>query len=366
MTGYRHGGDIYRNKVDIDCSVSINPMDWPYELKQRIGIILGDMSNIHTYPDITYDGLRAAVARYTDEPLQSVVCGNGASELISSICNLVSPRRLMLTAPCYSGYERAAAAAGADVLYAYTDGKKGYADTDVILECLEGHYGSFSNEDTDMIIIGNPSNPAGSLIPVDIYEKIVRLCEEKGIVLIVDECFVELSMSSDEYRSTYSCIRGSTLIRLRALTKSFRLAGLRLGYALFEDEDLAGRLYDFMPEWNVSTVAMKIGTTCLEYECSLNKAARYMNASYEYIKRERKRVSDTLKGLGIRVFDSSVNYILIYSDTDLYEELLNKKILIRDCKNIVGLNKGYFRISLRDTEDNDKLIESIRSVIKSL
>ncbi|MBR6238184.1 MAG: aminotransferase class I/II-fold pyridoxal phosphate-dependent enzyme [Lachnospiraceae bacterium] len=355
-----HGGDIYRNKVNIDFSVSLNPMDWPYVLKQRIEGILTDLNNIHTYPDITYDRLRAAIAAYTGEPAHRIVCGNGASELISGIVNVTKPQRVLLVSPCFSGYERAVKAYGAEIIYAYTDEESGFSDTDVILECLDGADATLNNKTPDLVIIGNPSNPVGNLIPSEAYEKIVKKCEEKRIVLLVDECFTELSMSCDEYEKNYGSIRGRTLIRLRALTKSFRLAGLRLGYALCEDVEIAYKLGASLPEWNVSTIAMKAGTACLEYECKLSEESRYITASYEYIKRERERLAEALRKPGIRVYDGAAGFLLIHSEINLYEKLLEKGILIRDCANITGLDKGYYRLSLRDRTDDDRLIESIR------
>lgn len=355
-----HGGDIYRNKVNKDHSVNLNPMDWPYVLRQRIETIITDLSNIYTYPDITYERLRKAIAEYSGEPAHRIVCGNGASELICAVINAMKPKKVLLMTPCFAGYERAVRAYGAGIVYAYTDKEKDFSDTDVILEHLGQNTGSNPDDLPDLVIIGNPSNPVGNLIPPDVYEKIVRRCEEKRIVLLVDECFTELSMPSSEYEQSYGRIKGRTLIRLRALTKSFRLAGLRLGYAICGDVEIAYRLGASLPEWNVSTIAMKAGTACLEYESGLSEENRYMTASYEYTKRERERLAEGLRDLGIRVFNGSADFLLIYSKIDLYEGLLQKGILIRDCENITGLDKGYYRLSLRDRTDNDMLMASIK------
>lgn len=360
MTEYTHGGDIYHNKVNSDHSVSINPMDWPYVLTRHIESVLNDVSNVYTYPDITYDRLRDTAANYTGENRDKIVFGNGASELISGICNLIRPARVLLTTPCYTGYERAANASGAEIIYARTNEKTGYTDTDVILDVINDLGESSHREGTDMVIIGNPANPTGNLIPYDVYKLLVKICEDKGIVLVTDECFIELALPCDEYANTYGSVRGRTLIRLRALTKSFRLAGIRIGYAICDDIDIANRLYGILPEWNISTMAMKIGNICLEHECGLTIENRYMTASYEFIKTERTKMSQALTELGIKVYDSSVNYMLIYSDINLYEKLLNRGILIRECSNITGLGRGYYRISLRDRTDNGRLIKSIR------
>ena len=136
MAEYIHGGDIYHNKVNSDYSVSTNPMDWPYVLTHRMESVLNDVSNVYTYPDITYDRLRDTAANYTRVSKDKIVFGNGASELISGICNLIRPARVLLTTPCYTGYERAAKAAGAEIVYARTNDKTGYTDIDVIFDVI--------------------------------------------------------------------------------------------------------------------------------------------------------------------------------------------------------------------------------------
>lgn len=350
-----HGGDIYRNKADIDFSVSITPLEWPEPLKSKITLIQSDVSNIYTYPDEYYEDLMKSISRYTGEASENIVCGNGASELINSIFLFERPKRVLIPVPCYSGYERAASVVGAETVFADTGIGKGFSDFSEIPDILR-------KGGTDLLIIGNPSNPSGGLVPLDVYEELVRECEERGTVLVIDECFTELSMTGSEYRRTYGSIRGKTLIRLRALTKSFRLAGIRLGYAICEDRDMASGLRKTLPEWNISTPAMKIGAACCDYENSLPEDKRYLKASKEFIYEERRRVSKALEDIGVSVFESSANYILIRSNVDLYGKLLSRGILIRDCSNIKGLEKGYYRISLRDREDNDKLLKSIRDI----
>ncbi len=362
MKNYVHGGDIYRNKVKTDHSVSINPLEWPDGLKKQIEDIVKDPGNACIYPDIFCEELKCAILRYTGTNPEKIVCGNGASELISGICNLIRPRRVLLLSPCYGGYERAARVTGAKIIYAPLDEKSGFADVSSILKVLRSSEWDIPEKGRDIIFVGNPSNPVGSLIPKDTYKELVRECEDRGIILVVDECFAELSMTEAEYRNQYGGIRGRTLIKLRAFTKSFRLAGLRLGYALFEDEETAERLEELLPEWNISTPAMKAGISCLNYECALPEEKRYMRASLEFIRRERKRVSEALSLPGVKVYGSDANYILLYSETGLYERLLQKGILIRDCSNIRGLKKGYYRISLRSSEDNDRLIREIYGI----
>ena len=90
----------------------------------------------------------------------------------------------------------------------------------------------------------------------------------------------------------------------------------------------------------------------------------------EYIRTERKILSENLKNTGIRVFDGEADFLLIYTDIPLYGELLKRGILIRDCQNFRGLTEGYYRVAVKTREENIRLwkeagecIEENRAVI---
>ena len=82
------------------------------------------------------------------------------------------------------------------------------------------------------------------------------------------------------------------------------------------------------------------------------------------IREERKRMADALCSMGIKVYPGEANFLLLYSETDLYGRLLEKGILVRDCSNYQGLRKGFIRIAVRKSGDNDKLLSAVREVLK--
>ncbi len=361
---YRHGGDIYRNRITADHSVSINPCEWPGELKDRIVSAMRDETLICTYPDVLNEELKDMIATYENTVNELVVCGNGASELISALCNRFRPRKVLLEAPCYCGYERAVKASGGEIVYAYLDEETDYSDHEVICDILTD--GKTDHEDIDMVILALPSNPTGNLISADTYARIADICREKGIIIVADECFIELVMSGDDYERTYGQVRYDGLIRLRALTKNYRLPGLRLGYALCDDEKKAEALREILPEWNVSRMATEIGLVCLEYEISCRAGGKipgYMEESRRYIQAERNRIERTLLDLGLKVCNGAANFILLYSEVGLYKELLKDGILIRDCGDMNGLEPGFYRLSMRDVDGDDALMRSITRAI---
>ncbi len=363
---YIHGGDIYRNKVEKDFSVSINPYEWTDELRADIVRVMQDESLIYTYPDALNARLTDEAASYEDTIAELVVCAGGASELISAVCMLQRDSAVLLQAPCYMGYERAIRAAGAEVMYCYPDGRSGFFSLSPLIGVLktgdehgiEGALGK--KKDVGMVIVTNPSNPTGALANPDELREIVCLCRDKDIVLAVDESFMELVMSHEEYDAVYGRILRETtgkVIRLKSMTKSYRIPGLRLGYAVCSHKETAGRIRDILPEWNISGPATEAGIACLK------DRSDYLKRSREYIKSERAGLSYGLKELGLKVYEGDANYILIYSDLPLYEKLLDRGMLIRDCETIEGLKHGFYRLSLRHSEDDYALMSSIKDII---
>ena len=262
-----------------------------------------------------------------------------------------------------AGYERALRAAGITPVYCHLQEKSGFSDFDSIEEILRG------GADFDMLILNNPVNPTGRLIEKGSFKRILELCDEAGITVLVDECFMELSMSESEYMSSYGLVNTGSLIRLRALTKSYRMAGSRLGYVICEDIETADRISMRLPEWNISGAATEAGIACLSYEmCDSRQEGRpgYLEKSREYIASEREWLRSELETVRIKAYESDVNYIMVYSDLPLYEELLKRRLLIRDCAAIEGLRRGFYRISLKDKNDNYALMCSIKDIVHSV
>ena len=142
------------------------------------------------------------------------------------------------------------------------------------------------------------------------------------------------------------------LIVLRAFTKTFAIPGARLGYAICQ-KDMAKRIRTHLPEWNISVFAQSAGLECLKHLDEIDGAV-------SLLKEERTYLTKELQRLGYGVFPSDANYILFYSkDKDLQEKLLQQKILIRDCQDFIGLEKGFYRVAVKDHGANEKLVSAL-------
>ena len=357
-----HGGEIYDKKIELDFSVNLNPCPCPQEVIDAIKSAAEKVSN---YPDISQRRFRAAVAgaetglseRNTEFKPENIVGGNGASELLMAVACMVRPGKALLPIPSFYGYEHVLRASGCEVVRYNMAGEDERGKTQFE---LSERFTDAITEDTDMVILGNPNNPTGRLISEDLLLAVLERCRKMGATLVVDECFYRLSEQREDSANTVSARNFvheyGNLFVVDAYTKLFSIPGVRAGFAITSAEN-AGKLREFLPEWNMSVFAESAGVKCAE----ISEEGSFIQKTREVICRERDYLSAQLSGFGITVYPSDTDFILIKSEDDLYEKLLKKGILIRDCSNFRGLDHGYFRIAVKDHASNERLINAIRA-----
>lgn len=338
-----HGGDVYRNEVVLDFSVNLNPMPMPRDVMDAAA---AGLIELHQYPDPLQQKLRENIAEYEGVSTGSIICGNGASELLMAVCHAFRPKRALITAPCYAGYERALASVDAEVTEYRLEENAGFA--------LGEDFLSHLTEDVDIVFIADPNNPDGKLIEASLKKRIAEVCREKGIVLVIDECFLPLTERGLE-KGGYA----DHALHLRAFTKTFAIPGIRIGYMISDDRDKLDLIARHLPEWNVSRIAERTG----EAAAKVLSGTDYLASSVRMIGDERAFLMKELENLGIRVYESDTNYLLFRSLPGLYDRLLDKGILIRRCANFSGLDDTYFRIAVRTHEDNKQLISALKEIL---
>lgn len=342
-----HGGNIYGNEIEYDFSVNLNPLGPPKSVRDALAAAL---NHVEEYPDPEYRELRRGLANYWQLAEEQLVPGNGASELIPVIIRTLSPKNCMVTEPCYSGYETALNAAAPSCRIHRIPLR---AEDDFTLP--ENICQEIARVKPNLLILTNPNNPNGKRISANRLREIVDACRTAGTVLLVDECFLALSGGDED--SLIHCIRSEALpaVVLRAFTKTFAIPGVRLGYAVCS-APTAERIRRELPEWNLSVFAQYTGTAA-------GGTSGYLEASVEVIAREREFLSEELEKLGFRVFPSDANYILFQSrDRELHQKLLDKGILIRDCRDYHGLTAGFYRTAVRTHRENTALLQCLRNI----
>lgn len=146
-----HGGEIYENKHILhDFSININPFGLPEPVLSRLA---GSWELLERYPDQECTGLREALAVFTGLAAEKILCGNGASELIETALRTIRPDRVVLTAPSFSGYRRAAENCGAKIRYHYLRREENFALTERFLEELESQARRKKAEEKEIVIL---------------------------------------------------------------------------------------------------------------------------------------------------------------------------------------------------------------------
>ena len=218
----------------------------------------------------------------------------------------------------------------------------------------------FGPQDIDNLVLINPDNPTGSYIPAPDVLRLADWAQEKGIRLILDESFADFA---DEADNTF--IRQDLLDRYRRLyvvksiSKSYGVPGLRLGVLASGDQDLIAALTKDVAIWNINSVA--------EFYMQIEEKYKKDYArSLELIRAERARFRRELEKLpNLRVIPSQANYLMVellggLSARAITRELLvNRCILVKDLSPKLG-GQQYLRLAVRDTRDNDRLLEALR------
>ena len=146
------------------------------------------------------------------------------------------------------------------------------------------------------------------------------------------------------------------MIWIRAFTKIFAIPGVRIGYLINSDEELFRRIASQLPEWNLSTFAQHAGLACVMEQ-------EYITQTRDYVEQEGAFLSEELRNMGFEVYPHVANFLLLYTELPLYERLLKKGILIRDCSNFKGFPKGYYRIAIKRREENEQLLKTIGDIL---
>lgn len=337
-----HGGDIYRNEVELDVSINVNPLGMPERVREAL---LQAVKDCTKYPDPEVERLTRSVRKAIGIKETSILFGNGASELFQAVMHTIRPGKVLIPVPSFYGYEYATRCVDSEIHYYGMKKENGYSLDETIFAELE--------KGVDLVFLANPNNPTGCLIDGNLLERVIRYCREKQIYVVLDECFIEFC---EEGVSMLPKLKEyPNLILVRAFTKIFAIPGVRIGYLLSENVALVEKIKCHLPEWNISTFAEAAGVACAS-------ETDFIDRTKAFLKEERAFLAEGLKKAGFVVYNGAANFLLVQTEIPLYEELLRRKILVRDCSNFRGLGQGFYRIAVKNREENEKLLERIGEI----
>ena len=337
-----HGGDIYAYDRDLlDFSVNLNPLGMPDRVLRAIR---EHAEEYDRYPDPHCRALRRALSVRESVPEKWLVFGNGAADLIVRLCMVLKPKRALLPAPTFSEYEKAVRLAGGEVRRFFLRQEAGYQVT--------ADYADAVQPGDSVVFLCNPNTPTGALAEPGTVEALLSACGQVGAVLVVDECFLPFT----DGRSCQSRLRAyPNLMVLRAFTKLYAMAGLRLGYLMCADEDLAGRIGAWGQSWSVSAPAQVAGLAAVSEEGWPERTRRVLRM-------ERPWMTDALGALGFFVYPSHSNFLLFQARPDLWDRAMARGVMLRPCSNFPGLDGSYFRIGLKKRVQNEMLLQVLKEI----
>jgi threonine-phosphate decarboxylase len=351
----KHGGDIFdaaqRLGVPLsaimDFSASINPLGLSpgarHRLKKELGLVCH-------YPDERKADLRNLVASRENIDPESILFGNGATQLLHLIPHHLKPRKALLAQPAFSEYAAALRRSGCRIREYHLNPRRGFQ-----IELTE-FLRTLRDEAPDMLILANPNNPTGAVIPPETLSAIVDLCLRRRIYFVADESFIDFTSQPSLVRLASQQRR---LIVLRSFTKFFAIPGLRIGY-LVAHPSLVVELSHQQEPWSVNTLAVIAAAE------SISDSA-FREKSLNLIAKERRYLSAGLTSLGWLVpYPSEANFLLVRIQhqairaNHLQRELEAIHILIRGCTDFRGLGQKYIRVAIRSRKENRCLLEALR------
>lgn len=345
-----HGGDwagfaAEYGAMPLDFSANVSPLGVPDEVRRAIEQAAAQADR---YPDPLCRALRAAIAQKEAVPAEYILCGNGAADLIFRAVLARKPRKALVTAPSFAEYAAALETVDCEIVRYALKEERDFR--------LEADFLQAITPDMDMVFLCQPNNPTGLTSPRELLLRIAERCRDCGILLVLDECFTDFLDAPEAHSLKGELERFPNLLILKAFTKLYAMAGVRLGYALSADASQLEVLAKAGQPWAVSSLAQAAGIAALREKDYVQRLRRLIGA-------ERPWLLGKLTALGLRVIPGEANYLLFACTRPLTLLLRQRGILIRSCANYPGLDDRWYRVAVRSHEENQRLVEALREVL---
>lgn len=329
-----HGDDAYKYphiKVNFSSNVYQH-----LDLSSLRKYLTEQLKVIHHYPEPDAFSLVKLIAKQQHLSTVQVAVTNGATEAIYLIAQAFAGSKTVILAPVFSEY----------------------ADACQIHHHMIKHFFRLEEftGDANLCWICNPNNPTG-----EIYSKKLLLECIKSFpktCFVIDQSYIAFAPQVTIHLADLE--GANNVILLHSLTKSYAIAGLRLGYMLAEG-DLLKRINYFRMPWSVNSLAIIAGHYLLTHQALLQIDLDHLLEATRNLQHELSLLK------GVKVMPSQTHYFLAqltngYSAQALKNYLANEKqLLIRDASNFVGLDKSYFRVASQTPEENRWLLEAIKT-----
>jgi histidinol-phosphate/aromatic aminotransferase/cobyric acid decarboxylase-like protein/adenosyl cobinamide kinase/adenosyl cobinamide phosphate guanylyltransferase len=335
-------GDTMVAAGQLDFAVNVVPGGPPGWLRDELASAI---QRADAYPD-EREAVAALAARHGRTP-EEVLPTNGGAEAFWLIASAFRPLRAVVVHPSFTEPEAALRARGHPVERTFRRQRDFTLDPSAV------------PAGADLVVLGNPNNPTGTLDPAGLLEALVR----PGRLVVVDEAFMELVPGEPESLAARRELPG--LVVVRSLTKAWGLAGVRAGYVLAPPE-VVGSLRAARQPWSVNGPACA-ALAAWARRTSASGGRSVSEAVARRVAAARAELAASLAALPrVRVWPSVVNFLLIQvpDGPAAHAGLGRRGIAVRPARTFPGLTANHLRLAVRDPPDNRRLVEALGAVLE--
>ena len=333
----------------IDFSANINPLGVSTSLRQ---VLVDSIDRITEYPDITNQYEKDLLREHHGNQDLEILLSNGAVGLFYELAQTLKPKRLLILSPTFMEYEKAFHQEGTEILYHHLTAPHFTWTVEGLLSDID------QLEAGDVVLLCNPNNPTGSVVPVSQLLEIAKKLLERNIHFILDEAFIDFLEDEEKYSFVPYLSEFTNTIVVRSLTKFYAIPGLRLGYALGKHPCLT-KINERRAPWTINALALQALPVILKDQDYQAQTLKWLQEEKDFLYRSLETFS------ALTVLKPSVNYIFFkYTGSkDLREELWRYNIFIRSCSNYRNLSSDYYRVAIRSREENTCLLVALKAIL---
>ncbi|MFX0556483.1 pyridoxal phosphate-dependent aminotransferase [Maribacter sp. CXY002] len=350
---YKGGGKkiTMPNGIEVHkLSSNENPLGYSPRVKMALAAALNDLSQ---YPDNTDIRLREALVKDFDAMLtiDHFITANSGSEIIDIISKafLNDGDEVIVSQPCFLPYSAFTRWMGAKAINVPMTIDYDYD--------LEGILNAIGNE-TKIIFLASPNNPSGNYIPRKDLQWFLEQVPE-NVIVVLDEVYRHFAEAEDYTSGLSFILEGKNVIAINSFSKTYGLAGLRVGYC-YAPLHISNYIRKICKPFLLSTLALEGAIAALE-------DTYFVDQTVQLIKTERKYVLHGLDALGIKYWPTQGNFVLIdppVPDAEFVLFLEQRGIMVRSVGNFGAL--GKVRISFGTRAANKALLLSLEALLKSM
>ena len=350
-----HGGQAWKLEGIEDFSHNLNPFGPPEFLGEIIETALKDIGH---YPDDSCSELKDTVAKAFNVNPECITVGAGSSDIIRNVPNtFFSPGdNVVINRPSFAEYAQQCKIVGANIIW-----NELLPENDFRIELDSLMYNVGNN--TKALYICNPNNPTGRVEPREKLASIIRECEDRGVLVFLDETLLELVPGYADITLSGMVDKFSNLIVATSLTKSFAIPGIRIGFGL-SNPDIISEMEKVRMTWNVGQVEQTVANVLIRDHLD------YVDHAAAVMGEESDILNSSLNSVGFPAgpVSDSFFYFNDLSPLDMdcatfQKKMLSHGIMVRDCASFGPEFKNYVRYSVKDRERNCRFLAAVDSVI---